>query len=119
MDHFPAIRAELTGSRCCSALGLTVQSYAPVCALARKLIAAGFDAEQLLKVYRGATLCSRVPLAKAARLTVEDHGSTGRLHFVPWRERTVGTAPPAARIKLDYAEDYERVPDRASAAVQS
>jgi len=68
---FPII-AELEGSRRCSALGLSVNSYAPVCALGRQLVHAGYEPDCILEVYRGTTLCFRVRLAVAARLTVED-----------------------------------------------
>lgn len=74
------IRGELEDSRRCTALGLTVDAYAPVCALARQLIRAGYDPGRTLEIYRGATLCFRVRLAVAARLTVKD-GKDGRPRF--------------------------------------
>ena len=43
------IRAELFGARHCFALGISVQAYAPVCALARKLIAAGHHGDRQLE----------------------------------------------------------------------
>ena len=39
----PPIRAELTGSNLCSALGITARAAAPVLALCRQLVAAGHD----------------------------------------------------------------------------
>src|SRR5215470_6131655 len=42
-DFAPRLRAELSGDRRCSAEGLTVNARAPFLAMARKLIAAGYD----------------------------------------------------------------------------
>ena len=53
-------------SRRCSALGITVNSYTPVCTLARALIDAGHDPEHILEV------SLRGKLATFARLTVQD-----------------------------------------------
>jgi hypothetical protein len=78
-----AIRAELRGSRCYSALGIGVNAYAPVCALARALIRAGFPSDQVLE-------------ATAARFEVRD-GSTGRPLFVPWHKRMPRTASQIAQ----------------------
>jgi len=89
------IRAELAGSRCCSALGISVNASAPVLALARQLTCSGFDPKQILEVYRGSTLCFRVKLAAAAPLAVRDN-SPGTPVFVPLRERTMRTASPVA-----------------------
>jgi hypothetical protein len=111
------IRAELAGSRRCSALGLTIQSYAPVCVLARKLIAAGFSPDRLLEVYRGPTLCFRVPLAKAARLTVTER-DRGGIHFERWKPlpSSAGSAP-TARTGPVHAEGHRGAQDRASVEV--
>src|SRR5262249_17672520 len=89
------IRAELAGSRCCSALGISVNASAPVLALARQLTCSGFDPKQILEVYRGSTLCFRMKLAAAAPLAVRDN-SPGTPVFVPLRERTMRTASPVA-----------------------
>lgn len=94
----PRIRAELEGSHRCLALGLSVDSYTSVCALARLLIRAGYEPDSLLEVYRGTTLCFRVRLGVAARLTVRD-GKDGRPRFekyVPF---------PAARVTPSIAPD--------------
>ena len=77
------IHAELTGSARCSALGISIRAYAPVCALARQLIRAGLHPEAVLEVYRGAILCFRTRLAVAARLTVAD-GSDGVPRLRPY-----------------------------------
>jgi hypothetical protein len=89
------IRTELSGGRRCSAVGIVVNAYAPVLTLARQLIRAGFPPDRILEVYRGATLCFCVPLATAARFEVRD-SNRGSPLFVPWRSRSMRTAPPVA-----------------------
>ena len=113
---FTTIRAELVGSRRCSAFGISLQGQAPVCALARKLIAAGFSADLMLEVYRGPTLCFRVPLGRAARLTVED-SSDGPPRFRPYRPPNVGVEPPAAQTAASRAEGHSGARNGASAEV--
>ena len=108
----PPIRAELSGDRRCSTLGIVVNAYAPVLTLARQLIRAGFPPDRILKVYRGATLCFRVPLATASRLEVRD-SNQGRPVFVPWRSRNTRTAPPIAPNDLaatPLAEPLQKTP---------
>ena len=89
------IRAELSGSRHCSALGIAVDAYTPVLTLARRLIYAGLPSDCVLEVYRGATLCFRVPLAVAARLTVED-SMNGAPRFRRYRPPSWEVGPPIA-----------------------
>src|SRR6516162_9524967 len=89
------IHAELSGDRRCAALGITVDAYAPVLTLARRLIRAGLPPDRILEVYRGATLCFRVPLAVAARLTVED-SSNGVPRFRRYRPPSWEVGPPIA-----------------------
>jgi hypothetical protein len=85
----PSIRAELTGSDTCSALGITVKSESPVLGLCRKLIEAGHDPATPVKAYRGDTLCLRLrSIGEAAALEISSKG-TG---FKP--ARAVRTAPP-------------------------
>jgi hypothetical protein len=106
------IRAELSGDRRCSALGTVVNAYAPVLTLARRLIRAGLPPDSILEVYRGATLCFRVPLATASRLEVRD-SNQGRPVFVPWRSRNTRTAPPIAPNDLaatPLAEPLQKTP---------
>jgi hypothetical protein len=94
-EHPTPIRAELSSDRRCSAAGTTVNAYAPVLAIARKLIAAGHNPDCVLEAYRGSTLCLRAKLGAAARLEVKDN--RGRPLFVPWRARSVrAVAPPIA-----------------------
>jgi hypothetical protein len=86
----------LSGNRRCSTLGIVVNAYAPVLTLARRLIRAGLPPDRILEVYRGATLCFRVPLAVAARLTVKDDkdGVPRFKNYVPFPADRV--APPIA-----------------------
>jgi hypothetical protein len=95
------IRAELAGPCRCSALGLTVDSYAPGCALARQLIHAGYDPNCTLEVYRGTTLCLRVPLAVAARLTVEDDRN-GTPRFRQYRPPSWEVGPPVRKTAEEH-----------------
>jgi hypothetical protein len=88
------IRAELEGSRRCSALGVEVDAHAPFLALARNLILVGFDPSCILEAYRGATLCLRAGLDVAAELTVEDDRN-GTPRFRRDRVQSVVAAPPA------------------------
>jgi hypothetical protein len=70
-----AIRAELIGSDCCSALGITASSTAPVLALCRRLIEAGYGPATSLEVWRGPTLCLRIrSVGEAAQLEPSPRG---------------------------------------------
>ena len=94
--------AELTGSNRCTAAGITATGPAPVLALCRALLDAGFDPDQSLEIYSGAMLALRVrSIGEAARLAVEDN-KTGRPSFRRWRDRPArdGAAPPIAPIAL-------------------
>ena len=105
-----AVRAELTGSDRCGALGIEVRGAAPVLQndlydqsqmfcrlcrlcrsrlLCRKLVAAGYDPALALEAYRGDVLCLRVrSIGEAAGLEINAKG-TG---FKPFR--AVRTASP-------------------------
>jgi hypothetical protein len=86
-----AVRAELIGSDTCIAAGLTIKAPAPVFAMCRALIAAGFDPAMPLECYRGDTLALRVrSIGEAACLEINGKGS-GFKHRAP-----VGTAPSIA-----------------------
>jgi hypothetical protein len=89
------IKAVLSGTRHCSALGISVNAYTPVASLARQLVRAGFHPDRLIEVYRGTTLRFRVSLATAARLTVKD-GSDGipRFRLHPQRVATGSSVEP-------------------------
>jgi hypothetical protein len=72
----PTIRADLIGSSTCTAAGITAHGAAPVLALCRRLLEAGFDPDQPLEAYRGTTLALRIrAIGEAARLTVKTAGN--------------------------------------------
>lgn len=88
------IWVELSGCYSASAEGVTV-SYekrsrgAPICALARKLIAAGHDPAAKLLIYRRGTLCFLPsPLGRWASLTVAEGDNS------PHSARFVKFSPP-------------------------
>jgi Fe2+ transport system protein FeoA len=88
------IVAELSGSDTATAVGLTTRAHAPVLALCRRLLAAGFDPNTPLKVYRRSVLCLHIrSLGEAAALEVRPSG-TGAPTFV--RRETVRAGPPVA-----------------------
>jgi hypothetical protein len=68
------IRAEIVGSSEASAEGITVSGrYAPVLALCRALLEAGYDPDSPLEAYRGNTLCLRVrSIGDGARLRASE-----------------------------------------------
>jgi hypothetical protein len=76
-----SIRADLIGQNQATACGVTVSGRnAPVLALCRALIEAGYDPATPLEAYRGSTMCLRVrSIAEGAKLTVKD-GRDGK----PW-----------------------------------
>jgi hypothetical protein len=77
-----AVEAKLIGSTTCTARSIRVSGHAPVFALCRALIGAGYDPERPLHVYRGKTLCLRVrSIAEGAKFTVRE--GTGRPSFRP------------------------------------
>jgi hypothetical protein len=95
------IVCHIIGSDRCASGGLVVKHKAPVLAMCRKLIEAGYDPERPLEAYRGETLCLKIrTIAEGARLTVEEGPNGPRL--VPFRKladakrpaRTCVTAPP-------------------------
>jgi hypothetical protein len=86
-------RAELIGSDICTARGITVRSTTPVLSICRRLIEAGYDADQALHVHRGDVLALTVAsIAQGASLEINAKG-TG---FV--RLRAVRTASPVRQI---------------------
>jgi hypothetical protein len=88
-DFRSLIRAELTGSDGCSALGITISSSSPVLALCRKLVQAGYDPSTPLEVYRGEILALGIrSIGEAAALEINAYG-TG---FRP--RRGADAAPP-------------------------
>jgi hypothetical protein len=85
------LRAALSG-KCCVAEGVSARGNTPILALCRALMAAGYDPDRALHVYRGSVLAVIVSaIGKAAKLTVEDD-SRGKPRFRLKRDRTGGTA---------------------------
>jgi hypothetical protein len=67
------IRAEIIGSDRCEADGFTVRAAAPVLAMCRKLIEAGYDRARPLNAYRGDVLALKVSsIGYGARYTVRE-----------------------------------------------
>jgi hypothetical protein len=67
------IEAELLGSNTCRARGITTRGNAPVLALCRALLGAGYDPSRPLHAYRGKVLALKVrSIGEGARLTVAD-----------------------------------------------
>jgi hypothetical protein len=83
------IRAELSGSDRCAALGLAVRANAPVLMLCRLLVEAGHDPALPLHAYRGEMLCLLVrSIGEAAELEINGDGTGFR------RRRQPDAAPP-------------------------
>jgi len=102
------IRAEIIGSNKCEAEGCIGRGAAPVLALCRKLIAAGFDPSRALQAYRGEMLCIIVrTIGKAAALTVDEHNGTG---FAKWK------AFPRSAVSPQIARRRQAVTSLAGAA---
>jgi hypothetical protein len=91
-SSLPPIHAQLIGSKTCSAAGKTAAGSAPVLALCRQLLAAGFDPSRPLEVYRATTLALYVrTIGEAANLTVRESTRDGRPRFA--RLSSDGSAP--------------------------
>ena len=70
------IRANLSGTDTCTAVGIFARGSTPILALCRSLIAAGMDSDWALEVCRGAALTRRACLIRFPALPLFD---TGRL----------------------------------------
>src|ERR1700733_5967657 len=104
------IRAELSGDFDCTAEGLAVTANAPVLEMCKRLIAARYDLDLPMEVYRGDVLALRIrSIGEAASLEVNSKGTD----FVKRRQR-VRTAPSVRQNRL--AAVCHR-PDRARARV--
>lgn len=69
------IRAEITGFDRCEAENHAVRASAPVLALCRELVEAGFDPVRPLHAYRGDVLCLKVrSIGEGAKLECQDGG---------------------------------------------
>jgi len=112
-----SIRAALIGDTC-TALGIAARGSAPVLALCRELVAAGFDPALSLEGWRGETLCLRVrSIGEGSRLTVENdrHGKP-RLRRWRHRDRGCGAGPSGAQIADGLAVGTDGRPDEALGA---
>jgi hypothetical protein len=70
-----AIRAELTGSDNCAALGIVARGNQPVLRMCRLLVAAGVDPARPLDAFRGSVLALRVrSVGQAAHLRMRGDG---------------------------------------------
>ena len=94
------IFAILLGSDRCTADGISVRAYAPVLALCRALIDAGYDPGRALLGHRGGNLALAVrSIGEGALLTVEDDRH-GRPRLRRWRVRgRCGDDPPASKLE--------------------
>jgi hypothetical protein len=89
------IRATQIGSDRCEAEGHTVRAYAPVLAMCRKLLAAGYDPAMPLEAYRGDTLCLKVrAIGESAQYTVKDD-NRGTLRLQRYQKPALGVATAA------------------------
>ena len=88
------IRAELDKSDTCHSEGHTVRAYAPVLAMCRKLLEAGYDPARPLHAYRDGILCLKVSsIGWGATKAVED-SICGTPVLRRRRGQTMGTAVP-------------------------
>lgn len=69
------IRATLIGCDRCEVEGHTVRAYAPVLAMCRELVAAGYDPATPLEAYRGDMLCLKArSIGEGANLEINGDG---------------------------------------------
>jgi hypothetical protein len=90
-----AVICSLTGSDRCEADGLTVKHNAPVLAMCRALMGAGYDPVRPLEAYRGEMLCLRISsIGHGAKFTVKDNrcGTPALRRYEA--SPSVSTAPP-------------------------
>jgi hypothetical protein len=105
-----AIRATMIDADRCEAEGHSVKAAAPVLALCRKLIEAGYDPATPLHAYRGDVLALRVrSIGEGAKLTVTD-SRCGTPVLRPWRDQQAGSANPTAH-RIDAATQRTPRPD--------
>lgn len=65
---------QLTGPDRCEFDGIVVKHNAPVLAMCRALIDAGYDRERPVEAYRGETMCLRISsIGHGAKFTVKDN----------------------------------------------
>jgi hypothetical protein len=74
VEDRPSIICTITGPDTAAACGLAARAAAPVLALCRFLVEAGYDPGERLEAYRGSTLCLTVSsIGEGARLAVRDN----------------------------------------------
>ena len=115
------IKAQIIGSDKCEAEGFTVRSSAPVLAMCRKLIEAGYDPARPLHAYRGDMLCLKISsIGYGARYTVKD-GRTGRPSLRRFHEplRRVSTASPVDHSDEEVEDMPEASKDESTTEQQS
>jgi hypothetical protein len=96
------IHAVIKGSDRCDAESYTVRANAPVLALCRTLLAAGYDPAMRLHAYRGDVLALKArSIGEGAKLTVKDT-RFGTPVFRPWQNVAAGvvSATPAQPERL-------------------
>ena len=93
------IVCQIIGSDRCAFGSLVVKHHAPVLAICRMLIEAGYDPERPLEAYRGETLCLKIrTIAEGAKLTIEEGPNGPRL--VPFRKTAAAKRPARTRVAL-------------------
>jgi hypothetical protein len=95
------IKATISGASSCTAEGITATGNAPVLALCRKLLDAGYDPNQPLDAYRANVLALKVrSIGAGAALTVEENRrGTKFATFRPWPDSPQPSAvEPAIRL---------------------
>ena len=86
------IRANITGSDRCQAEGIAVRGAAPVLAMCRKLLDAGYDPARPLHAYRGDALALKVrSIGEGAKLTVNESRAP---RFIRWKPFPVVEGSP-------------------------
>jgi hypothetical protein len=114
-----AVRAELVGSNCATALRIEAHGSSPLLTLCRKLIEIGHNPGLALLAYRGAVLALKVrSIGEAAGLEVNGDGTGFRPvrkpdGASPARETVSakGSVPPSpSRAPIEGASSLQRVP---------
>jgi hypothetical protein len=78
------IRATLIGCDRCEVEGYAVRAYAPLPAMCRELVAAGYDPATPLEAYRGDMLCLKArSIGEGANLEINGDGVGLRQHRKP------------------------------------
>jgi len=81
------IRAEISGSDSCTALGITARGDAPVLKLCQLLVEAGYDPSTSLHAYRNDVLCLKAERSAKVRSSEQrpmasgSSGCANALHF--------------------------------------